>query len=718
MIIENLTPSGNSSEKQILAFAQTITNYFLEALEQNDCNVKIVLGFYHEIEDTVASIEDLSDAFYPIELNGWDRPIVTYPEREQSSAFTYRRDDSPGMDAAIEALKQRCFNCKLKLPKITFSHDFKFLYNKLNLKFEIFDLVFKDKVNKVNLCHVGFALQKSCIPDILKLIGLLLQACTAILALNKLPKISLSVFIKAIIGKLIASVVANVSISVDMSQTGVPCIISALEEIAKAALTKENIYNLQMDGMVRKNLFPEYQSLSTYESNLKDKLKNNQITEREYAEQLEAYRKKNDPFTYYANELQRQMDKTEQSISKSFKIVSDTVTRAQDEINAYLQSILGVINYFECEGSRTGPDFSELMQYVNQLVSVINFMTSILNTYLNKIFGDLLCKDEKVVKDLKDIPDDEIIKAITDIPDEPLSNEDLAKAIEDFLETETKLSDDGTSILIYDKPVKSKRPKLTLLGCNLKEFAEAHTIDNLIKDTVNQIIEDNTSSNNTNSPNNPANIPGLAPWTKNPISLPDRNYYKPIEVKLPVINKNIFNLKPDVHLLEDLLNRQRIPLPYNNSIRDIINNNSRNPSTIIPGTVLNPNINIIDKTNNPELHQTVEDTLSKVKDPEVIGTINIPTVSADPNNPSIIKEIDDILDLIYDNPITKKPTDNENNYGIDPITSTPNVNPEEINIKDMYQETIEKESKLFNSRVSECRDIDDVLDILNSIKIR
>ena len=82
------------------------------------------------------------------------------------------------------------------------------------------------------------------------------------------------------------------------------------------------------------------------------------------------------------------------------------------------------------------------------------------------------------------------------------------------------------------------------------------------------------------------------------------------------------------------------------------------------------------------------------------------------------KEIDDILDLIYDNPITKKPTDNENNYGIDPITSTPNVNPEEINIKDMYQETIEKESKLFNSRVSECRDIDDVLDILNSIKIR
>ena len=165
------------------------------------------------------------------------------------------------------------------------------------------------------------------------------------------------------------------------------------------------------------------------------------------------------------------------------------------------------------------------------------------------------------------------IKAITDIPDEPLSNEDLAKAIEDFLETETKLSDDGTSILIYDKPVKSKRPKLTLLGCNLKEFAEAHTIDNLIKDTVNQIIEDNTSSNNTNSPNNPANIPGLAPWTKNPISLPDRNYYKPIEVKLPIINKNIFNLKPDIHLLEDLLNRQRIPLPYNNSIRDIINNN-------------------------------------------------------------------------------------------------------------------------------------------------
>ena len=63
MIINNLNASNNSNRQQVIAYAQTIMNFFTDAVEQNDCNVKIVIGFYTEIQDTVNSIKDLENAF-------------------------------------------------------------------------------------------------------------------------------------------------------------------------------------------------------------------------------------------------------------------------------------------------------------------------------------------------------------------------------------------------------------------------------------------------------------------------------------------------------------------------------------------------------------------------------------------------------------------------------------------------------------------------------
>ena len=45
MIINNLNASNNSNRQQVIAYAQTIMNFFTDAVEQNDCNVKIVIGF-------------------------------------------------------------------------------------------------------------------------------------------------------------------------------------------------------------------------------------------------------------------------------------------------------------------------------------------------------------------------------------------------------------------------------------------------------------------------------------------------------------------------------------------------------------------------------------------------------------------------------------------------------------------------------------------------
>jgi hypothetical protein len=276
MIIENLNTNGLSQKHKILAYAQTIANFFMEAIEQNDCNVKIVMGFYHDLEDTVNSVKDLEKAFTPTPSLNIPYTNTIYPGTSLSG---------PELQAAIKALKDKCFNCKLSLPKITFDKDFKFLHNKLNIQLEVYKQVFKSDLNAPNFCHVAYSFQKACIPDILKFISLLLGAMASILALNKLPKISLGAFVKAIVGELLASVIGKIKLSVDMSQTGLPCIISAIEEIAMAAPTAENIYKLEMEEKLRSTVSPKYKSVAVYEQDLTEKVKNNQITQKEY-EQL------------------------------------------------------------------------------------------------------------------------------------------------------------------------------------------------------------------------------------------------------------------------------------------------------------------------------------------------------------------------------------------------------------------------------------------------
>ena len=57
----------------------------------------------------------------------------------------------------------------------------------------------------------------------------------------------------------------------------------------------------------------------------------------------------------------------------------------------------------------------------------------------------------------------------------------MADILTEFTGKQAKLSENGLAILIHDKPVKQTLPKLTLTGCNIREFIEAHKLENVIK---------------------------------------------------------------------------------------------------------------------------------------------------------------------------------------------------------------------------------------------
>lgn len=735
MIINNLNTYGNSRSPEILAHAQTISNFFIDAIEQNDCNLKIVIGFYFELDDTMETAKGIADA---IVLDNWNKPPLL------SSTSGYNYINSPkvvlktpeAVEEAVKAMKNRCFNCKLRLPKIKFEKDFRFVYNKLSIQLEVFKVTFPKlkKPNIRNYCHMSFALQKACIPDILKLIGMLLMAFSSIMALKKLPRISLGVFIKAIIGKLMASVVANIKLSIDMSQTGLPCILSAIEEIANAIPTKQDVYDLPMDDWIRDQLFPKepYTTLSgkvkqpfvprsVFIQTQDQLLSSKQITKEEYDKNLREYAKRNEPLRHYAKQLREQTNlmenRAQQKIDETFGKVSEVVTRAQDEVNAYIQSLLGVLDYFECESARSGPDFTEVIEYINQLQEVINFFSSVVGVWLVKLFKPLLCMDVIAHKDLA--------SAIGQAASEPLSNADLAAIFEEFTGKQTAISSDGVSILIYDKPAKQMLPKLTLIGCNLKEFAEAHTVENLVPAIVDYITTHGDSSNTPRPPRGPGvkiiqdiGDIGVKVWSSPTISVPTTNYYKPIPVPIP---KGIRDVPIKIH--PTLTATVRKPTGTNVFIKPTpitvypnippirVDDPKAPPVKITPPTVkpaippgitikVPPVVSIIDKI--------VTDTIG-VNDPTM--TIPIPTKPGT-NDIGIPDEIDDLIDFIYNPPTETKPSDSEGSVDVTDYYNIHYDDLSEIKGKDISDTKEEK-----RSFQAECKTFEDVIDVLSTLKI-
>lgn len=485
MIVENFNSTNNNAKLEYLAYAQTISNFFVDALDQNDCNVKVVVGFYQELDDTIESIKDLDNAFKPsTTLPSFDdikrpsNPIIE-PDKVIDNPLT----SDEITQAAIETLKEKCFRCHLEMPKINFHNDLSFLVNKLKGQLEIYKATF-DNPFRGNYCHLAYSMQYTCIPDLVKMLGLCMTAYAAVLALNKLPTFSLNAFIKGIIGSLLAKIVGSISISLDATSTGLPCVLGILEELAYKLPTYENTYQ-QFDEDQRPHSFvrdEDYEPLSEYEKRYTQYVKDGIITQEDYESIIKDYRKSVDPINLYKETLEEKVGNVEDAVSGIFDQVNKVFASAQEDINGYISAILGVINFFECENKRSGPDFSEVMEYIQTLGTVINIFSALIAIIVPKTIFWELCKDEKSYNELKDTMQESI--------QEPLTKTDLEDIIEEFTEHKAQITEDGLAVHIYDKPIKTRLPKLSLMGCNFKEFAEAHTLENIIKGSISDYLEE------------------------------------------------------------------------------------------------------------------------------------------------------------------------------------------------------------------------------------
>ncbi len=336
-------------------------------------------------------------------------------------------------------------------------------------------------------------------------------------------------------------------------------------------------------------------------------------------------------------------------------------------------------------------------------------LSSLTGLFLKKALNLDLCKDERSLKDIEEILQDAVI--------EPLTPEDLKDIIEDFKGLEGQVTDDGLAVLLYDKPKKSMLPKLTLLGCNFREFAEAHRLDNLVKTTISNFIEDNKTKDNADRDM----VFGDLVWSDfGNVVFPNKSnsetinsnkedkytkYLKPINIR----DKNKLNNNLITNIYPNLTDKDI------SGVRDVINNyfnGNQNNYFNVTNNIINNNFTF------NENYYTFINKVDNVRDytDKVIDKIEISYTPIEDTLGGFNDSLDELLDFIYNNPF-KDSTDVE-------IESIPGViNKDDkgnLNLNSVFKnnnEELKNQQKQYSPNLTECRSVEDVMSVLNNIKI-
>lgn len=446
--------STNVNVSSILYSAQLIADAFSKTLEDNHCLLILPVGLHQEIVGTIKDTEDLSETISDTNNN-------LDPNKETSSPSNQILNN---LGSSIREETERCALCKLTAPAIDFKMDLKALINKLKAQIDIYKNLFK--INKFDFCQASYALQSSCLPDILKLITLLLTAYLSIMALRKLSSISVGAFIKGVLSTLLSKLMSTLKISVNIGSTNVACLINALREIALAIPTQDNIQaRLNQDEKLALGLI-DANNTKTDSNILKSKM-------------LDDLNKSLNDNANLLRDSENYLENTEKQLNETFNMISTVVDGAVEEVGSYVASLLSFQTYFECETTRSGMDVLEVINSINNLIQVINLLSAVALSIAKKNAREAACK----TKD-----------SINRLSENQISDLQIKDIIEDYNQKMTELihsDDNGIEVLIHETPKQDALPKISLLDCSIDDFIDSHTLPNIIDVAKKQVNTEN-----------------------------------------------------------------------------------------------------------------------------------------------------------------------------------------------------------------------------------
>lgn len=511
----NLTYEEQTSNiDETLLYAQIIAEAFTKALDSNECNVKILIGFAEEIEREKANLEDIITLVEdPLKVvdNTKVADVTTPSIKDTYEEATVSEVLAENIAAVSRKLKDSCIDCKFAFPTIDLNFNFNFAFDKLKAMINLYYDAIK-KLTNPNLCHVAGAFSYACIPSIITLIMLLVSAYAAILAAKQLGGFSLDAFIQGIIMGLLGQILASFSIRVDTSKTGIACLIEAIKEIANEIANQASEVTgtvpseiLEQLGYMPKIETPEY--LAEPNPEAYDTEEDLLAAQQQYLEEKAAFEAsyvnvENKTWSYdnfletyasmtgedksivdkYLSRIDSENSKLNQNISNAFGEVSKVVEKVQKSLNEDLANMFGLLDYFQCEAERSGAGFADILEYVNKISTVINLLSAILAMVAKKQVKKL-CKTKNSVAEMMTVLEDVTLG-------EGFTELEQVELLEEFLEKVVELTTDENDELvplIYNKDKEPLLPKLSLTNCNLKDFIEGHKLENVIETVLEDI---------------------------------------------------------------------------------------------------------------------------------------------------------------------------------------------------------------------------------------
>lgn len=697
-IIELNHEENSTTIDEYLRYCQIISDAFTKALDQNECNVKVLVGIAQELTNQKEEVEDLWEIM---------KPDVYLPPGPGEQVVIKDLDNNPSVidqptntnqNNAINTIRQKmkdsCYDCDLGWPGLDFNENFNWSFQKLKASLDTYFKTFKQLTNP-NMCHVSSAFNYACLQDLLKLIALLLSAYSAILALRKLSGISLSAFIKGVISGLLGQLLGSISLQLDLSKTGLSCIIKVFEEIANNIPDSENLatyisdtdLQLIIDSLdsgklpqqkasgsntikvpvyepytdengVTKQRVARYEERQVPDTVKTTPLPNDRFTQPQSIEELEAQipyvnlgtdksseqskfqealnNYQNDRgqnfLKQYVTDLKKETQDYDNVLSSSFKFVNDTISQATDDFNNTISQLFGLLDYFQCEFARTGTDFLELLEYMQRLISVINLLSAIVSIIAKKQVKKL-CKTKEAIKDFSDIVRKDIdLGGSHDLDPTEVIEEFIGKVVE-----ETRDENDNIIPIIYDKPKEPLLPKLSLKTCNLKEFIDAHNIDNIIDKAIEDVRKDLQDDRNA------IKYPDYNPKTSDfpHVTLPDQN----------IIDKSNWEVYPIQFIRPDYTKPEWFQKEREGQVKDIMTNDNADYGlkSILDFVYNNPLDRDTTIKNTETDSQTNETVSTSLDDNSFREKIKTPTYAESTKKDSFKNEcrnIEDVLALL------------------------------------------------------------------------
>ena len=492
-----------------MTYCQIILEAFTKALDKNECSVRVLISAHNEIKDQQDELKDLYEMTQrSVEIpKDANKRVYVRPNNPDDVVRTLidnpdKSIDSIALDAIKNGLNKDCIDCKFKFPKINFTSNLRFSFEKLKVSLEAYTDAF-DQLTNPNLCHSAAVFNYSCMKDLINMLVLLIELYTTLLAFSKLSGISLTGFIKGIVSGLLGAIIGSIKIQVDLSNTGISCLLNALHTLADRFPSGSNMVGYVPDEWLDEQEKKEAESAEQEKENRSY----NPFSADGVAAAIKALQDETiDTFTKaqhqnvirrFTNELQNTTNEYEKLIDGSLKIFDEVATKAQENLNNKIASMFGLMDHFQCEAARTGTGIMELLPFIQQVVQVINLVSAIITQVANRQVMKM-CKPKSGVVEYSDELKEELGRAPMDwielVPADLIS-EFMGQEVIPF--TEGGSNNNDIIPIILDKPKQTVLPKLSLDNCNLQDFINAHKPDNILKAVIEDIRKKSEIDPNT-----------------------------------------------------------------------------------------------------------------------------------------------------------------------------------------------------------------------------